>query len=44
MWGSDYQISIVIKSLATVWRMSDMEQDGGSKRRERKDARYILEL
>lgn len=31
-WGSDYQISVVIKLLATLFRMSNMEPNGNSER------------
>lgn len=28
VWGSDYQISVLIRPLATLWRMSIMELNG----------------
>lgn len=31
-----YQISVTVRSLAIIWRMSNMEQDGGSEDRSEK--------
>lgn len=33
VWGLYYQISMAIRSLTIIWRMSNMEQDGGSEDR-----------